>query len=111
MVKSKDMYLNGELICTIRKNGIVSNFTNNIISYKPYKEYDILSFKEAYDEILKGNFRLIGMVDKISNINITDASLIYQLDSKGFYQPVYDFTANIDGNINHHIYISALKNN
>ena len=111
MVKSKDMYLNGELICTISKNGIVSNFTNNIISYKPYKEYDILSLKEAYDEILKGNFRLIGMVDKISNINITGASLIYQLDSKGFYQPVYDFTANIDGNINHHIYISALKNN
>ena len=111
MVKSKDMYLNGELICTISKNGIVSNFTNNIISYKSYKEYDILSLKEAYDEILKGNFRLIGMVDKISNINITDASLIYQLDSKGFYQPVYDFTANIDGNINHHIYISALKNN
>ena len=31
MVKSKDMYLNGELICTISKNGIVSNFTNNII--------------------------------------------------------------------------------
>lgn len=111
MVKSKDMYLNGELICTISKNGIVSNFTNNIISYKPYKEYDILSLKEAYDEILKGNFRLIGMVDKISNINITDASLIYQLDSKGFYQPVYDFTANIDENINHHLYISALKNN
>ena len=111
MVKSKDMYLNGELICTISKNGIVSNFTNNIISYKSYKEYDILSLKEAYDEILKGNFRLIGMVDKISNINITGASLIYQLDSKGFYQPVYDFTANIDGNINHHIYISALKNN
>lgn len=111
MVKSKDMYLNGELICTISKNGIVSNFTNNIISYKPCKEYDILSLKEAYDEILKGNFRLIGIVDKISNINITGTSLIYQLDSKGFYQPVYDFTANIDGNINHHIYISALKNN
>ena len=111
MVKSKDMYLNGELICTISKNGIVSNCTNNIISYKPYKEYDILSLKEAYDEILKGNFRLIGMVDKISNINITGASLIYQLASKGFYQPVYDFTANINGNINHHISISALKNN
>ncbi len=111
MVKSKDMYLNGELMCTISKNGIVSNFTNNIISYKPYKEYDILSLKEAYDEILKGNFRLIGVLDKISNIEVTDASLIYQLDSKGFYQPVYDFTVNIDENINHHIYISALKNN
>lgn len=111
MVKSKDEYLNGDLMCTISKNDIVSNFTNNIISYKPYKEYDILSLKEAYDEILKGNFRLIDVLDKNSNIEVTDASLIYQLDSKGFYQPVYDFTANIDKDINHHIYIPALKNN
>ena len=110
MVKSKDMYLNGELVCTISKNDIVSNFSNNIISYKQYKEYDILSLKEAYDEILKGNFRLIDVLDKNSNIEVTDASLIYQLDSKGFYQPVYDFTANIDKDINH-IYIPALKNN
>ena len=68
--------------------------------YTPYKEYDILSLKEAYDEILKGNFRLIDVLDKNSNIEVTDASLIYQLDSKGFYQPVYDFTANIDKDIN-----------
>lgn len=111
MVKSKDEYLNGNLMCTISKNDIVSNFTNNIISYKPYKEYDILSLKEAYNEILKGNFRLIDVLDKNSNIEVTDASLIYQLDSKGFYQPVYDFTTNIDKDINHHIYIPALKNN
>lgn len=37
-----------------------------------------------------------------------DANLIYLLDSKGFYQPVYDFTININENINH-IYICALK--
>lgn len=111
MVKLNDMYINGELMCTISKNNIVSNFTNNIISYKPYKEYDILSLKEAYDEILKGNFKLTDVLDKNSNIEVIDASLIYQIDSKGFYQPVYDFTVNIDEDIDHHIYISALKNN
>ena len=110
MSKSKDVYLDGELKCTISKNNIVSSFNNNIISYKLYKEYDILSLKDAYNKILKGSFRLIDVLDKNSNIEITDASLIYELDSKGFYQPVYDFTANIDGDINH-IYIPALKNN
>ena len=110
MSKSKDVYLDGELTCTISKNNIVSSFNNNIISYKLYKEYDILSLKDAYNKILKGSFRLIDVLDKNSNIEITDASLIYELDSKGFYQPVYDFTANIDGDINH-IYIPALKNN
>ena len=104
MSKSKDVYLDGELTCTISKNNIVSSFNNNIISYKLYKEYDILSLKDAYNKILKGSFRLIDVLDKNSNIEITDASLIYELDSKGFYQPVYDFTANIDGDINHIIY-------
>lgn len=52
MVKSKDLYIDGDLICTINENNTVSSFTNNIISYKPYKEYDILSLQEAYNEIL-----------------------------------------------------------
>lgn len=110
MVKSKDVYLDGELRCTISENDIVSDITNNIISYKPYKEYDILSLKEAYDNILKGNFRLNDVLNKNSNINVKEYSLIYQLDSKGYYQPVYDFTVNINGEITH-IYIPALKDN
>ena len=110
MAKSKDVYLDGELMCTISEDDIVSNITNNIISYKPYKEYDILSLKEAYDNILKGNFRLNDGLDKNSNIEVIGAKLIYQLDSKGYYQPVYDFTVKIDGDISH-IYIPALKYN
>ena len=58
MVKSKDVYLDGELRCIISKDDIVSDINNNIFSYKPYKEYDILSLKEAYDKILKGSFRI-----------------------------------------------------
>lgn len=108
MVKSKDMYIDGDLICTINENNTVSNFTNNVISYKPYKEYDILSLQEAYNEILAGNFKFYAMPNKVSNIEVIDSNLIYLLDSKGFYQPVYDFTININENINH-IYICALK--
>ena len=108
MVKSKDLYIDGDLICTINENNTVSSFTNNIISYKPYKEYDILSLQEAYNEILAGNFKFYAMPNKVSNIEVIDANLIYLLDSKGFYQPVYDFTININENINH-IYICALK--
>ena len=108
MVKSKDLYIDGDLICTINENNTVSNFTNNVISYKPYKEYNILSLQEAYNEILAGNFKFYAMPNKVSNIEVIDTNLIYLLDSKGFYQPVYDFTININENINH-IYICALK--
>lgn len=111
MVKSGDVYVDGDLRCKISKNGIVADFSNDIISYKPYKEYDILSLKEAYDKILRGEFRLLDVLEKNSKMEVTDANLIYQLDSKGFYQPVYDFVANTDREEDHHIYIPALKNN
>lgn len=110
MAKSKDVYLDGELMCTISEDEIVSDINNNVISYKPYKEYDILSLKEAYDNILKGNFRVNDLLNKNSNIDIKEYSLIYQLDSKGYYQPVYDFTVKINGDISN-IYIPALKDN
>ena len=110
MTKSKGVYLDGSLTCTISENNIVSNINNDIITYKPYKEYDILSLKEAYDNILKGKFRVNDVLNKNSNIDIKEYSLTYQLDSKGYYQPVYDFTVKIDGNISH-IFIPALKDN
>ena len=43
-------------------------------------------------------------------MEVTGVDLIYQLDSKGFYQPVYNFEVNIDKKENHNIYIPALKN-
>ena len=108
MVKYKDVYLDGELRCTISEDDIVCDINNDIISYKPYKEYSILSLKEAYDKILKGSFRINNELKKNSKIEVKEYSLIYNLDSKGYYQPVYDFTVNIDGEISH-IYIPALK--
>ena len=110
MVKLEDVYLNGELTCKISENNIVSDFTNNIISYKPYKQYQILSLKEAYNEILQGKFKLLDVLERNSKMEVTGVDLIYQLDSKGFYQPVYNFEVNIDKKENHNIYIPALKN-
>ena len=95
MVKLEDVYLNGELTCKISENNIVSDFTNNIISYKPYKQYQILSLKEAYNEILQGKFKLLDVLERNSKMEVTGVDLIYQLDSKGFYQPVYNFEVNI----------------
>ena len=107
MVKLNDVYLDGELRCMISEDNEVCDITNNIISYKPYKEYEVISMKEAYDKILKGDFKFYDKLN--SNIEVIEGSLIYQLDSKGFYQPVYDFKVNINGNINN-IYIKALNN-
>ncbi|MGL5692549.1 MAG: VanZ family protein [Peptostreptococcaceae bacterium] len=97
MVKSGDVYLDGELTCNIGENDKVSSFTNNIISYKPYKEYEILSMKEAYDKILSGDFKDFWELEKNIKMDVVEASLSYALDSKGFYQPYYDFRVKVDG--------------
>lgn len=108
MAKLKDYYLVGELTCIINENNKISSFNNNIISYKPYKEYEILSVKEAYDKILDGDFSLSDVIKKDSKIEVINIDLAYNSDTKGFYQPVYKFKVNIDGENNHHIYIPAL---
>ncbi|MEG0295500.1 MAG: VanZ family protein [Clostridium sp.] len=90
-----DMYnlgeniLNGKLTCDIRKEREVSNFRNEIISYDRYKKYEIISEQEAYNEILQGNFKSYSVGNEIK---IKDVQLTYKTDSKGFYQPVYEFS-------------------
>ncbi len=110
LVKSGDVYLDGQLTCTIDENNVVTSFNNDIINYEPYKEYEILSLEEAYNKILKGEFKAYGMLPENSKMEITGVNLNYILDSKGFYQPVYDFTVKCDGDLNN-IFISALKIN
>lgn len=101
-----DEYINGTLTCTIRSDNKVSDFTNNIVSYKKYKEYDIISEKEAYDKLLKGEFFSYIDVDDVE-IKVKDVDLIYEVDSKGFYQPVYKFI--IEGKDLENIFIPALR--
>ena len=55
-----------------------------------YKEYEIITEKEAYDKILNGEFK-DNFIEDNTEIEIKDVKLSYEIDSKGFYQPVYEF--------------------
>lgn len=92
MFEYNDILLDGNLNCTISENNVVSGFTNNIITFKKYKECDIISEQEAYDKILKGEYRAYLGNDNY-DFSITNIELTYEMDSKGFYQPVYKFSA------------------
>ena len=109
MVKFKDVYLDGQLNCKIGEDDKVYGFSNNIISYKPYKEYDILTSKEAYNKILNGEFKIYDEFAKnLDKIEIIDFKLSYSLDTKGFYQPIYNFDVKLDGEKSQ-IHIPAIK--
>lgn len=102
-----DEYINGMLVCSISETENVKSFTNNIVSYKKYKDFDIISEKEAYEKLLDGKFiTFSGMAD--AEINIKDIDMVYEIDSKGFYQPVYKFTTEIRNSENY-IFIPALR--
>ena len=108
MVKSNNNFLDGELNCQISKDNTVYSIKNDIISYEPYKEYDILSLNEAYNKIKNGEFKSYDLEKESNKIDIIDGKLDYKLDSKGFYQPIYTFNVEVNGSLSE-IEIPALK--
>ena len=54
----------------------------------------VISEEEAYDQILDGKFHWYG--EEPGELILGDVSLVYQIDSKGFYQPVYSFQVSGD---------------
>ena len=73
------------------------------------KQYEILTSKEAYNKILNGEFKIYDEFAKnLDKIEIIDFKLIYSLDTKGFYQPIYNFDVNLDEKKSQ-IHIPAIK--
>ena len=75
--------------------GLLSFIRNDIKQFDVYKEFEICSEKEAYEQILDGNF--IDRVNPGDKIEVGHVSMGYMLDTKGFYQPVYNFEVIVDG--------------
>jgi len=102
-----DTLLDGAIACTYFNDHTIKELSNNLITYKRVKEVTIKSKKEAFEELVAGKFRYY-YDENIKDITIGDISLEYILDTKGFYQPAYSFTSNIDGN-EYHIFVPAIK--
>ena len=92
---------------TISQSDEILNIYNYIYTYKPYGKYKIISQEEAYDKIKAGQFNSYELYN-IKSILIRSIKLCYQLDSKGYYQPVYRFECTIDGD-GRPIFIPALE--
>lgn len=91
------LYLGGDLI----------NINNNLKKYKLFDTKSIISEKEAFEKLKKGQFDT-SKISNIKNIVVNNVELDYELDNNNFYQPIYKFNCTIDdkkGNI----IIPALK--
>ena len=103
IVKDGKMY-DGSIQCEYTTDGMISHLTNNIIEYEEYKSFPIISEKEAFDRLKEGYFRWYGSND----LEVLGVELSYELDTKGFYQPVYAFSVSWD-DIEHTINIPAIQ--
>lgn len=100
LTQVEDNYIDGSLSCSIYQDGTMSDISaSGLKQYKKYKEYDLISKQEAFEKLQEGLFNNYYGVTIPSDMYIYQVKLNYELDTKGFYQPVYEFWFH-DGNEN-----------
>lgn len=67
----------------------------------------MISEADAYKMIEEGRFNIASAGNHL-NIKMTQVTIQYMTDSKGYYQPVYVFEADINGDSTE-IYIPAIE--
>lgn len=88
--------LNGTITCQYYDDDTLKSIDNNLIAATYYREGTIITQSEAYNRLCTGQF-MGNYFEYVSpsEMTITGVSLDYEVDSKGFYQPVYIFTVKL----------------
>lgn len=107
VVSGQTIY-DGALTCQLYSNGKMGTITNNIYKGTYVKSCPIISEEAAYEQIKQGKMHFYEDGTASYDITLGNVCLVYQKDSKGYYQPVYQFDAVINGE-GANIWIAALK--
>lgn len=97
MLPSGDKVLDGTVSVEIYADKTIGRLSYNVCDCEAYAAEQIISEQEAYDKLLNGEFNYYVGDEPIETIDIENVSLVYQMDSKAYYQPVYEFTGTING--------------
>ena len=106
MLVTEESVVNGTFACSYYGENGIGEISNFLITCTPYKAYPAICEQEAYDKICNGEFRCFGNVQL--EIRVESCSLVYCIDSKGYYQPNYRFECMINGEESE-IMIPAIK--
>ena len=107
VVSGQTIY-DGTLTCQLYSNGKMGTITNNIYKGIYVKSCPVISEKAAYEQTKQGKMHFYNDGTASYDITVGTVRLVYQKDSKGYYQPVYRFDAVINGESTN-IWITALK--
>ncbi|MGM9974577.1 MAG: hypothetical protein ACI33K_11120, partial [Clostridiaceae bacterium] len=98
LIEEEGIIFDGILRCGYHENGTIKDIDNEMIALQPYKEVEIISQEEAFSKVMEGKFVWwYGQDSEIQTLTIGNITLDYQLDSKGYYQPVYSFSVKVQG--------------
>ena len=88
----------GMLRCRYSSEGFIYVIHNNLVSFTYCADEQIISEAEAFEQMKRGNF-WGGVYEMLSpeNVTVLSCELEYQVDTKGYYQPVYMFKVMYDG--------------
>lgn len=88
----------GTLRCRYSSEGFIYVIHNSLVSYDHCADETIISEVEAFRQLKGGNF-YGGVFESRSpkKVTVLSCRLEYQVDTKGFYQPVYTFGVMYDG--------------
>lgn len=93
--ETDNQLIDGTLKVAYYQDKTIKSVVNNIVAYEKVREIELKSEQQAYNELLNGKFKAY---DKnIKEMQIQQVKLAYELDSKGFYQPIYVFSGTING--------------
>lgn len=110
MAETDEGTVNGTFTCKYygAEKGI-GEISDHLITCRPYKTYAAISEQEAYNKMVNGEciFWIYGD-NKDLEIQVASCSLAYALDSKGYYQPNYQFQCTVNGE-EYQIMIPAIK--
>lgn len=85
----------GSVTCEYAINGKMLDIQYCMYEYEAYKEFPIISQQEAFEKLEDGMFQYT-QADSYE-IKVEQILLEYHTDSKGFYQPVYQFVGTVNG--------------
>lgn len=93
MSELDESYMDGSIRCTLTKDKKVESISHQMTQFNEYKKVDILSEEQAYLQLEEGRIHSRYIKDLNPNypIEVKDVKLQYEKDSKGYYQPVYQF--------------------
>lgn len=94
---SKKDFIYGTIMIANSADENIQSLYYGITDNKYIRDIEIISPKDAFEQIKKGNFYIYNPFNSGDKVQITNIEISYMYDSKGYYQPVYKFTGSVNG--------------